>query len=299
MKRPLVKSTVGLALGGGGARGYAHIGVLSVLKQHEIPIDCVAGTSMGAAIGGAFVCGLDMEQLAEMIKELDLKEMLDIPEGLTGTLRQLLGRAASEYLFRREWRTLPSESQAHARTMCELFAQFTGDTRFEDLPTPFAAVATDIDTGEPIFIREGLICQAIEASATVPIAYYPVELGGRYLVDGGVVDLVPIDAAIAMGADRVIAVDVGTMPLHEPHSTLEIVTRIDLIARRQLARAQEALAQERLGEEHLVMLRPDVQEIDWTAFDCVDDCIRAGEQEALQRLEEIKRLTQSAGPMAR
>ncbi|MFQ5795336.1 MAG: patatin-like phospholipase family protein [Candidatus Bipolaricaulia bacterium] len=287
------KPTVGLALGGGGARGFAHIGVLRVLTQHGISIDCVAGTSMGAAIGGAFVCGRDMKQLAETIKGLDLKETLSIPEGLTKTLRRLLGWAASEYLFRREWRSPPSESQVHTRTMCELFAQFTGDTRFEDLHIPFTAVATDIDTGEPVFIQEGLICCAIEASATIPVIYHPVKLGERYLVDGGGVDLVPIDAAMVMGADRIIAVDVGTMSLDEPHSTLEIVVRVDLMARRQLTHTQEALARERLGEEHLVVLRPDVRGIDWTAFDDIDDCIMAGEQEALKHLEEIKQLIQS------
>ncbi|MFQ5795018.1 MAG: patatin-like phospholipase family protein [Candidatus Bipolaricaulia bacterium] len=248
---------------------------------------------MQPTVGGAFVCGLDMEQLVETIKRLDLKETLNIPEGLAKTLRRLLGWTASEYLFRRDWHSPPSKPQAHIHTMCELFAQFTGDTRFEDLDIPFTAVAADIDTGEPVFIQEGLICCAIEASATVPIVYHPVELRGRYLVDGGGVDLVPIDAAIAMGADRVIAVDVGTMSLDEPHSTLEVVFRVDLMARRQLTRTQETLAREQLGEEHLVVLQPDVRGIDWTAFDYIDDCIMAGEREALRHLEEIKQLTQS------
>ncbi|MFQ5794498.1 MAG: patatin-like phospholipase family protein [Candidatus Bipolaricaulia bacterium] len=284
----MAKPIIGLALGGGGARGFAHIGVLRVLLEHGIPIDCVAGTSMGAAVGGVFVCGRDIEELAEAIKGVDLKETLSIPEGPTKTLRRLLGWTVSEYLFRRDWRSPPSKAQANAHAMCELFAQFTGDTRFEDLRTPFTAVAADIDTGEPVFIQEGLICCAIEASATVPMAYHPVELGGRYLVDGGVVDLVPIDAVIAMGADRVIAIDVGTVPLHEARSTLDVLIHTDLMARRQLVQLHEALARERLGEEHVVILQPDVQGIDWTAFDNIDECVIVGEQETEKHLDHIR-----------
>ncbi|MFQ5796269.1 MAG: patatin-like phospholipase family protein [Candidatus Bipolaricaulia bacterium] len=282
------KPIVGVALGSGGARGLAHIGVLRALRKHDIPIDCVAGTSIGAAIGGAFVSGIDMEQLADGIKKIDLKKLLDIPEGLRGVIRRILGRTASEYLFHRDWHTPPSESQVQTRAMCQLFAQYAEDTEFENLDLPFIAVAVDIDTGEPVFIQEGLVCHAVEASSTVPIAFYPVEYQGRYLVDGAIVDPVPIDAVIRMGANRVIAVDVGAVPLHEARSTLDVLAHADLASRQQLTRLHEELARERLGEENLVVLRPDLHETDWTAFDCIDDCVTAGEREAEKHLDRIR-----------
>lgn len=181
---------VGLALGGGMARGTAHIGVLRVLERHGIPIDMIAGTSVGSLVGGAYAAGLNADQIAEMSRTIRWSD---------------LGRVTVSRLG----------FYSNARTEDYVRSRFPV-TEFEKLRIPFGAVAADIRSGKMVVFTEGSLALAIRASCAMPIYYTPVAANGRMLVDGGIVGHLPASVARLMGADVVIAVDVnsqhGTIP---------------------------------------------------------------------------------------
>lgn len=173
---------VGLALGAGGSKGFAHIGVLRVLQEAGIHIDVISGTSVGAIVGALYAAGFDLDQ---------------IHEGMHGADRRL-----------RRW-TVSTTSLWSDRGLRELLEQAGADTRFEDLNMPFAAVVTDLTGGGCRALDTGPLWPAVQASAAIPGIFPPSIIEGHYLVDGGMVCPVPVDAARALGADIVIAVDLG------------------------------------------------------------------------------------------
>lgn len=173
---------VGLALGGGVARGLAHIGVISVLEKAGVPIDCIAGTSMGAIIGAAYCAGLEVDDLKTMAART----------GWWHVSRPLFS-AGGLFTFTRMERWLEDN---------------IGEFDVRDLAIPFAAVASDLISGERVVLSEGRLCTAIRASCSVPGFVPPVETGGRMLVDGGITDNIPADVARLLGADYVIGVDI-------------------------------------------------------------------------------------------
>lgn len=173
---------VGLALGGGVARGLAHIGVLSVLEEAGVPIDCVAGTSMGAIIGAAYCAGLEIEDLRGIAARTGWHHVASPLPSLSGLV---------QFNKIEKW-----------------FEDNIGEYDVRDLAIPFAAVASDLVSGERVVLWRGRLCSAIRASCSVPGFVSPVELDGRLLVDGGITDNVPADVARMLGADYVIGVDV-------------------------------------------------------------------------------------------
>lgn len=185
MKRPLI----GLALSSGGARGAAHTGVLKVLEERHIPIDIIVGTSMGAMVGGAYAAGVSIEKIEEKWLKTDIVHV------------------AKNFLP-----TFPLHGWSSGSSVYRMLQGVVGDARIEGLPVKFAAVATDIETGEEVVIQEGLLVDAIRASSSVPGLFVPAEYRGRFLVDGGLVNPLPVDVVRRIGADMVIAVDVGHYP---------------------------------------------------------------------------------------
>jgi len=179
------KRKVGLALGGGAARGLAHIGVLEVLEKEKIPIDMIAGTSAGAAIGALYAQGKNTRELKELARSWDWKKRAQIID-----------------------LALPKSGFIAGKRIKKLLKSIIGDVRFSDLRIPFACVATDIITGQEVIISQGSVLEAVRASISVPIIFTVVKLKGRYLVDGGLVDPVPVSVLKDMGADFVIAVNV-------------------------------------------------------------------------------------------
>lgn len=173
---------VGLALGGGVARGLAHIGVLSVLEKSGIPIDCVAGTSMGAIIGAAYCAGLGLDDLRDMAART----------GWWQVSRPFFS-AGGFVTFKHLERWIEDN---------------IGEFNVCDLAIPFAAVASDLISGERVVLSDGRLCSAIRASCSVPGFVPPVERDGRLLVDGGITDNIPADVARLLGADYVIGVDI-------------------------------------------------------------------------------------------
>ncbi|MDQ5838347.1 MAG: patatin-like phospholipase family protein, partial [Acidobacteriota bacterium] len=200
---------LGLALSGGAARGIAHVGVLKVLAGAGIRVDCVAGTSAGALVGGALAAGMPLEEIEKIGRSLRWRD---------------LGRATLSRLG----------VQSNARLEEYVRARFPV-TRFEDLPTPFAAVATDLHTGAAIVMRDaGDLALAIRASCAVPGWYVPVtDAQGRQLVDGGLVANLPSSVARSLGAEVVVAVDVnyeGAKFMGPPTSVVGVLLQSFIVA---------------------------------------------------------------------
>jgi NTE family protein len=189
----MAKKKIGIALGGGAARGIAHIGVLEILEKEGIPIDMVAGTSAGAVIGALYCSGMSPLRLKEVVADYDWKKrshMVDI--SIPGT-----GFISGEKL------------------MNEMRELMGGDLTFNELKKPFACVACDLETGEEVVMNTGSVIEAVRASIAIPIVFQAVKRNGRYLIDGGMVNQVPVNVARAMGADYVIAVNVTPVRIHE------------------------------------------------------------------------------------
>ncbi|GJM40929.1 MAG: hypothetical protein DHS20C20_12110 [Ardenticatenaceae bacterium] len=172
---------VGIALSGGVARGPVHVGVLSVLEQEGIPIDCIAGVSAGSIVGAAYCAGLPMPNMREMAANLGWRSVAN----LTWPRHGLLGFDKME----------------------RLLVDMLGDLDIRDLAIPFATVVTDLDLGEQVVLQEGRLATAVRASCSVPGFITPVELDGHFYCDGGVADNLPVDAVRQLGADFVIGVD--------------------------------------------------------------------------------------------
>jgi len=181
----LQKRKVGLALSSGAARGLAHIGVLEVLEKEGIPIDMIAGASMGALVGAVYAQGRDITQMKNLAIEWGAKRF------------SLLADPA-----------LPKTGLVRGRKIENMLKSIIGDVRFSDLRIPFSCVATDIITGQEVIINQGSVLEAVRASISVPIIFTAAKLKGRYLVDGGLVNPVPVSVLKDMGADFIIAVNV-------------------------------------------------------------------------------------------
>ncbi len=185
----MAKSTIGLALSSGGARGTAHIGVLRVLEENGIVPDVVAGTSMGAYIGGAYAAGVSLDDVEAAWRSTSVLR----------TVRTLLP-------------TLPWSGWTSGGEIVRTLRQTFGERLIQDLERPFAAVATDLESGMPYVITSGNLVDAVRASLSVPGLFTPVWLDDHLLIDGGVSDPLPLDVVRQMGADVVIAVDVLVDP---------------------------------------------------------------------------------------
>jgi NTE family protein len=209
---------VGLVLSGGGARGAAHIGVLKVLEQMRVPVDAIAGTSMGAVVGGLYASGLSARDIEKIMTSINWQDAFrDRPPREDLDLR----RKEEEDTFlvkfplyiRDGHVVLPKgliQGQKLTETLRRLTLPVARLSNFDDLPTPFRAVATDLETGDSVVMSSGDLTTAMRASVSAPGVFAPVERDGRLLVDGGIADNIPVDVARAMGVDLLIVVDVGS-----------------------------------------------------------------------------------------
>lgn len=260
-KRP----RIGLALSGGAARGIAHVGVLRAFVEHEIPLDCVAGTSAGSLVGGAFAAGLPLDKIEAIGKNLRWR---DVGRMTMSRLGVQTNDRLEEYL------------RVHLPV-----------TRFEDLEIPFAAVATDLHSGKAVIMRdEGDVPFAIRASCAIPGWYVPVtDEHGRQLVDGGLVANVPSGVARSLGAEVVIAVDVNA----EGAKFLGPVQSVIGVLIQSMMLVQRAAALHHLQEADLV-IKPKVGHIRWDEMARAGELMEAGYQAGLDSIEEIESLIESA-----
>ena len=253
-----MRKKIGLALSGGGARGFAHIGVLKVLVENNIPIDMIAGTSAGSIIGGAFASGMSVDQILDMSAKVGWTNM-----------------------------TRPSMSPIAILSnapMGNFLANHFPVTRFEDLKIPYAAVACDLERAQEVVLRDsGDLIFAIQASCAVPGVFVPLtDENGRTLIDGGAVSLTPIDAVRELGADIVIAVDLlacGSNFRGKPWTALGMVIQSAMIVLSKSSKNQKAPAQ--------VSIEPRIAHLRADEIGKREEFIVLGEAIAREKLGEI------------
>lgn len=290
---------VGLVLGGGGARGGAHLGVLEVLEELRVPFDCVAGTSMGALVGGAYVAGVSPAEMRETIRRTDWATIFDDSAGREGVSlrrKQLDDRFYSGLEFGVSWDGLRYREGAVAGEKFKLFFNELvhsdpGDRNIEELPLPLTLIATDIGTGERVALREGNLASAMRASMSVPGVIAPVIRDGHKLVDGGLVDNVPIrEVHERCGAEVVVAVNVGS-PLLKPEEVTGVVSVVgqvvNLLTEQNVIRSLELL---KAGD---VYLKPDLGDITVPDFTRLLDAAAAGRKAALAAADKLRALSVS------
>jgi NTE family protein len=272
----------GLVLSGGAARGLAHIGVLKALEEHGVQIDAIAGTSMGAVIGGLYAAGYSVEELEKLALSLDWRQVLsdDPPRQDVPFRRKQDDR---DFLVKRKLSFRDDGSLGlplgviqgqNLALLLERLLVYTSDTRdFDRLPIPFRAVATDIANDKKVIFRSGHLPQAIRASMSIPAVFAPVEIEGRLLVDGGMVDNIPMDVARDMGVDRLIVVDIGT-PLQPREQLLTVVDVLNQSITMMTRRNSEAQLATLRSEDLLV--QPMLAGFGSTDFGRAEQLIEAG-----------------------
>lgn len=285
---------IGLVLSGGGARGAAHIGVLEVLEELRVPVDVVAGTSMGSVVGGLYAAGLSPAELREVIQSVDWVRVFDDkPDRQSLSYRRKQDDRTFLTNLRLAFKNgsfyVPPgmvEGQKLEFLLRTLTLGDDGVARIETLRLPFSAVATDIDTGEAVVLSQGTLATAQRASMAIPAAFSPVPLDGRLLVDGYVANNLPIDAAQGLGAEAVIAVDISTpvSRITADSSALGINAQASVFATQENQRRQI----ERLAPSD-VLLSPDLGSIGATAFPRMEEAIEAGRRAALAAAAELSR----------
>ena len=252
------RAGVGLALGGGFARGFAHLGVLQVLEQNHVPISHIAGTSVGSILGAAYASGAPLARIIETCRTLRFRDIA-------------------------RWRVSRLGLASNQR-LEDLIERVFESRQFEDLRIPLAVVATDLNSGEPVVFTQGDLVDAIRASCAFPGLFEPVEIGTRCLADGGLVAPVPTRAARDLGAAVVIGVSVGMQDGHRgaPTNIFQVVSRAVNAAQKHQLEIWESHAD--------LVLRPDVQSLAWDEFDRADEAIAAGAAAALRALPRIEKL---------
>lgn len=275
---PRSRPKIGLALSGGGARGAAHIGVLRVLEEFHVPVDYIAGTSMGAIVGGLYATGMSPDEIEKAIEGMDWGLILtgkpprrdlsfrrkedefhysgDLEMGLKG------GSVAVPMGF------ISGQNFEFALSKLTLSVAKVSD--FDQLPIPFRCTATDIVTGESIVLSKGNLALAIRASMSLPGIFPPVDLDGRLLVDGGIMDNLPVDVVKAMGADIVIAVNIGTPPAKR-----EELNSYFAITGQMVSILQEGSILQRAKMADL-LIQPDLQGISMTAYEKMGQAVAQG-----------------------
>ncbi len=284
------KKRVGLALGGGGARGLAHIGALRVLEKEGVPIDLIAGTSIGALVGGAYASGSSSDELQKKAEEY-----LNSNEFRSSTIRAFEAAHAKgeislahkiETYLRNHFYMIQAMFKPGILSNEDFQATidyFIPDIQIEETRIPFRAVATDLVTGEEITFSEGSLRQAVMASCAVPGAIMPLKEGERLLSDGGIICRVPSSVARREGADIVIAVVVDRgIGSEELRTVMDVYLRVSEIMGERLKQFELAAAD--------VVVLPEVGETHWTSFSQALNLIDEGEKATKEKLGEIRRL---------
>ena len=295
---PAARPKIGLVLGGGGARGIAHIGVLKVMHELRIPVDYVTGTSMGSIVGGTFASGMSVAEMEQKVLAIDWDAVLDDRVGRANMMQRRKDDARTALMRMefgvRDGQLLMPAGAIYGQKLEFLLADLTATTpglqEFDKLPTPFRAVATDLETGQEVVFAKGYLRQAMRASMSVPGAFDPVDIDGRILVDGGLVNNVPVDVARDMGAQVVIAIDVGALNRKRAGlNTLPAILdqMINISIRRN---ADESLAS---LTERDVKIVPDLGDIGSSSFERAKDAIAVGEAAARKAAPQLARYSVS------
>ncbi len=250
------KPIVALVLGAGSARGLAHIGVLQVLEENQIPFDLIVGSSMGAMIGGIYGSGADIKMLGKVVEHMDMGRFFEV--------------------------SVPRMGFINGNKINEFIKLLTKNRTFNELSLPVYMVATDLYTGASIILQEGIVAEAIRASISIPGIFKPVMKDDMLLVDGAVTDRVPVEAAAQLGADVIVAVDVkyGVGKQIVINNTLDVIlTALDIMQKRQL---------ETICGISDIVIQPAVAGYNSWDFDKAYELIELGREATLAKLPELK-----------
>ena len=283
---------IGLVLSGGGARGGAHLGVLKVMEELHVPVDVVVGTSAGAIVAAAYASGMPLPDIAEEMSGLRTAMLFrDIDRGevpLRSKINDAINYIGPEIGLKNGGLALPKGVVAGVSIEAVLrqLTERQRGTDFDKLPIPFRAIATDLTTSEMVVIGKGNLAVAVRASMAIPAVVDPVEIDGRLLVDGGLARNLPVDVARAMGADVIIAVNIGT-PLRKREEISGILSVSDQISR-ILTATNVSQSLKELGPRDL-LITPDLGTVATADFDRLADAADAGEKAARAALAELSR----------
>lgn len=249
------KPKIALALGGGAAKGFAHIGVIKVLEQNGIHVDMVTGTSAGSVIGSLYASGLNGYQLQQLAINLDESSVADF--------------------------TLSSGGFVKGEALQNFINKAVKNRPIEQLKIPFGAVATNRATGEAVVFRQGNTGQAVRASASIPNVFQPVVIGKNSYVDGGLTQPVPVEAAKNMGADIIIAVDISDRP--KAGNTSGLLATFD-----QSINIMSQVALNKQLKMATVVIHPDISHLPSVSFDRRNQAILEGEKAATAAMGKIR-----------
>lgn len=251
MRRPII----GIALGSGAAKGFAHIGVLKALEEKNIHIDVVAGCSAGALIGGLYCCDLTPLEIEVLACKVETRDWIDLTIPITGIIK--------------------------GRKVEKMMRKFTKEKQVENLNKKFIAVATDLSNSEKYIFNNGPVSRAIRASIAIPGIFEPVIVNDMTLVDGAVVDRVPVSEIRKLDVDIVVGVDLGFTVLNKDKTNI-----LDIIIQ-----SVELLTEQAMKNKHLdadILIKPDLRSISPSRFDLVEEAIEIGYKATLKKIDEIK-----------
>ena len=260
--KPPARPGVGLALSGGGARGFAHTGVLEALAYADFPVDYVSGTSMGSVVGGLYSSGMSVSDIWKFARE-------------TSTLK-----VSRDFKGIKMLRLLITDKLITPTYINRFIDENLGPLTFDRLKKPFSCVAMDFRTGEKIIFNEGPLAIAVRASVNLPGIFAPVEYRHRYLVDGGVVDFIPVDAVRLLGADWVLASVTAGVSRELPENVLTSLLQVIDIRGSLLAANEEKDAD--------FVIKPEVGEVKMADFDQCAEAGKAGLLEATKRVDSAR-----------
>lgn len=261
---------IGLALGGGGARGIAHIGALKVLEKEGIKIDYLSGVSMGSFIGACYVAGISLEEMEKEALSFNKKKAIKLFLDIANPKRSLIkGVKVANYI-----------------------RDFLKNKNFEDTKIPFKTVATDLSNGKEVVLDKGSLANAVRASIGVPGIFPPVKIGESYLVDGGIVNCTPVDLVEKMGADIIIGVDLIIKREIKLEKAPGMVT--SLVQSFEIIRSHGTLSNIKKVSRDVILIKPHLRgAIDSFKFYDIDKFIDSGERAAREAMPEIKRKIES------
>lgn len=285
---------VSLVLSGGGARGFAHIGVLKAFEEKHIPFDLIVGSSIGSIIGGFYAAGYSPDQLVEIVKTTDWQELYSDKNYRTNLFWSQKSNPRRHILELRFDKGIPYIPSAltpgqkifHAIYSRLLKANFQASNNFDNLRVAFRAVTTDLLSGKRVVLKDGNLAEAITASVTFPLLFAPVERDGMWLVDGGIRDNLPVDVARENGSDITIAVDV-TSPLRTADNMRvpwQLADQVTTIMMQEPTRESRKMAD--------VLIEPNVGKHKASDFSEVDQLVQAGYEAALRKIDSIRTLIQ-------
>lgn len=297
------RQKIGLVLSGGGARGLAHIGVLRALEEQHVPIDYIAGTSAGALIGGMYASGMGVDEIEQRVKSMNFEKILfEKSDRRTQTQFtrdiEYQGNGMVDLSITRKGAIALPKSVINGARVEEVLREMLKDhpyqMDFDRLPIPFRAVASDLSTGQKVVLSKGILAQALRTSMSIPAVFSPVEMDGRLLTDGMVASNLPINVVREMGADRIIAIDVGSglLPKEKINNVVNVSEQLlNILVERNVTDEVKTLS------NNDMYVKVDVGDVANLQFNRIDEALKYG-YDAMKQTSVMRQASQMSVPTA-